>query len=196
MKKVDCEYFLDEGLCKAIIKGKEGKKAREESCLNESKNSCCYLCAEQRVCGISCFYLGKPTDLSENEENINREIWNCKKTIERLSVLFAEGKIHEQTYLKSVETLEKKIDKLNKIKESPLTRSESPYDSEELENAFLEKPTTLWYLVPFLFGVLGGIVAFTRTKDRDEGMIFNLLVFGIVWNVIAAILFLVILSSL
>ncbi|HKZ95104.1 MAG TPA: hypothetical protein VJ249_11080 [Candidatus Bathyarchaeia archaeon] len=50
-------------------------------------------------------------------------------------------------------------------------------------------PSLLWYLVPFFFGILGGIVAYVAVKDRDEGMAFGLLVFGLIWTVVEVILY-------
>jgi hypothetical protein len=47
-----------------------------------------------------------------------------------------------------------------------------------------EKPTILWYLVPFFFSILGGIIAYVGVKNDDEGMAGNLLVFGIIMFVI------------
>lgn len=61
---VDCEFLVDNRLCKAI-ESNEGKSARENSCANKSKNSCCYLCNNQDLCAISCNYLGKPKDMSK-----------------------------------------------------------------------------------------------------------------------------------
>jgi hypothetical protein len=60
----------------------------------------------------------------------------------------------------------------------------------------LERPTSLWYLVPFLFGILGGIVAYVAVKDRDADMAFGLLIFGILWTVIGVILYVVAISAL
>ena len=46
----------------------------------------------------------------------------------------------------------------------------------------IEGPSFLWYLVPFFFGILGGIVGYVGVRDRDENMASVLLLFGIVWN--------------
>jgi len=37
---------------------------------------------------------------------------------------------------------------------------------EEIEEAF-ESPSLMWYLVPFFFGLLGGIVGYVAVKDSD-----------------------------
>jgi len=61
------------------------------------------------------------------------------------------------------------------------------------EEAF-ESPSLMWYLVPFFFGILGGIVAYVAVKDKDEDMAFGLLLFGIIWTVIAVVLYIAVIS--
>jgi len=41
-----------------------------------------------------------------------------------------------------------------------------------------------WYLVPFFFGIIGGIIAWAVNKDKDPKRARNLLIFGIVWTVL------------
>jgi hypothetical protein len=60
----------------------------------------------------------------------------------------------------------------------------------------IEGPSFLWYLVPFFFGILGGIVGYVAVKDKDENMALGLLLFGIFWTVIASVLYLTVLSFL
>lgn len=62
-------------------------------------------------------------------------------------------------------------------------------ESKERIKEAIEAPTPLWYLVPFFFGVLGGIVGYVAVKDKDENMASGLLLFGIFWTVIAVILY-------
>lgn len=47
-------------------------------------------------------------------------------------------------------------------------------------------PSLWWYLVPFLFGILGGLIAYACVKSEDKKMAHSLLVFGILWGVITA----------
>jgi len=56
------------------------------------------------------------------------------------------------------------------------------------------EPSLAWYLVPFLFGILGGIVAYVAVKDKDEDMASGLLLFGIIWTVVAVVLYIAIIS--
>lgn len=41
-----------------------------------------------------------------------------------------------------------------------------------------------WYLVPLFFGIIGGIIAWAVTKDRDPKRARNLLIFGLVWSLV------------
>jgi hypothetical protein len=46
------------------------------------------------------------------------------------------------------------------------------------------KPTGLWYLAPFFFGIIGGLIGYAAVKDDDKGMAENLLIFGVVMTVL------------
>ena len=48
----------------------------------------------------------------------------------------------------------------------------------------VEPVSSAWYLVPFFFGIIGGIIAWAVNKDRDPGRARNLLIFGLVWSVV------------
>lgn len=54
----DCKYLEVNRFCGALSENEEGRAVREESCRNESKNLCCYLCEERDTCEVSCNYLG------------------------------------------------------------------------------------------------------------------------------------------
>ena len=45
-----------------------------------------------------------------------------------------------------------------------------------------------WYLVPLFFGIIGGIIAWAVTKDRDPRRARNLLIFGLVWTLVPVII--------
>ena len=48
------------------------------------------------------------------------------------------------------------------------------------------RPSNLWYLVPFFFGIIGGLIGYIVTKDDDRDMATNLLIFGIFVSLVSA----------
>jgi hypothetical protein len=58
------------------------------------------------------------------------------------------------------------------------------------------KPTVLWYIVPLLFGVLGGLVGYMGVKYEDRKIATNLLAFGIAITVVNLILALTLIPEL
>jgi len=50
-------------------------------------------------------------------------------------------------------------------------------------SSYYSKPSALWWLVPFSFGVIGGILAYVATKQDDPYMADDLLWFGIIWPI-------------
>ena len=55
---VHCTHLMSNIYCNAVVND-EGKRVREESCSNELKNLCCYLCSSREICEISCVFLDK-----------------------------------------------------------------------------------------------------------------------------------------
>jgi len=197
---VKCEYLIDNELCKSIIDDEEGKAARQKWCREAAKNFCCYLCVRRESCEISCSYLGESDSLQAKSQipmSIDQEIEKCKERIERLAVLLADGKIGEQSYAAASRTLEDKIESLKKAKENPnIVISSSKGLERSEEDTSYERPTLLWYLVPFFFGIIGGIVGYVGVKDEDKEMADILLVFGILWSIILAIFYWTLIMSL
>ena len=68
---VKCEYLADKS-CNAVGKG-EGGIARDESCSNELKSLCCYLCDRRESCEISCDFL------DDSKKQNPQELGNEKK---------------------------------------------------------------------------------------------------------------------
>ncbi|MEM3526188.1 MAG: hypothetical protein QXZ02_04120 [Candidatus Bathyarchaeia archaeon] len=141
-KRVKCEYLSDDGLCKAVVKNPEGRALRDEFCVNEIWNFCCYTCPSREACEISCNYLEKEVLENQSTNRINQEISKYQKSIEKLSVFFAEGKISEESYLRSVRRLESIINNLKGLK-----KNNEAFDDEE--RSLVEKPSAAWYLVRF-----------------------------------------------
>jgi hypothetical protein len=105
--------------------------------------------------------------------------------------LHANGEIGEETFVAATRTLEKKIKDLNVtmelppnlVPDKPFNPRDGVLDGYEFRvSSEPEKPTVLWYLVPLFFGIIGGLVGYVDTKDRDKDMANNLLVFGFVWS--------------
>jgi hypothetical protein len=186
--EVECEYFSENQTCKALFENKKGRAVRERSCKNHLKDACCYLCEHQESCKIGCDYLDETEGFAEHRRNMEREILKRKKAIERVTTFFAEGKINEHSYLTSVSKLEREIERLGKLKDNPEAPQidSQPYEQDEEDIVPFEKPSSSWYLVPFFFGIIGGLLAYVGTKDRDEDMAVNLLVFGIAWTILLA----------
>jgi hypothetical protein len=199
-KTAGCKYLIGNRSCGAISKSFEGKRSRNRFCRNSMKDYCCYMCSEQKSCSISCSYLnetGKQDSSSEFSDKIDREVEKYQNEIGRLTVLHANGEIGDQSFLAAIKTLENKIVKLKGagVKDLPPNllpepsfnpdTMQKPYKSEGATEP--ERPTVLWYLVPFFFGIIGGLVGYVGTKDRNREMANNLLVFGVIWSLFLAL---------
>ncbi|MEM3714648.1 MAG: hypothetical protein QXF82_06850 [Nitrososphaeria archaeon] len=194
----ECKYLVDGRLCKAVMEQSEGRDVRKEFCKNSRKDYCCYLCEYREKCEISCSFLDTPKETKIPDtriiSKIEREIKAYEEEKAKLAVLFANQKIGEKSYLAATKALESKITELKKAKESPTLSQETiaklyEADKFEEENSSEAKPTALWYLVPFFFGLIGGIIAYVGTNDKDEQMAYNLLVFGIIWTIILIVVY-------
>ncbi len=110
-----------------------------------------------------------------------------QEKIRRLAVLFSRGEISEESYKSSVKAIEEETARLGRGTTTSTTREPRPpsassdYDSQLVEG---EGPSGLWYLVPFFFGIIGGLVGYVGVKDEDPDMASGLLVFGIVWSLV------------
>jgi len=51
------------------------------------------------------------------------------------------------------------------------------------------KPTVLWWVLPLLFGIVGGVVASSFVEYKDKDMARKLLVFGMIWTFVLAPLY-------
>jgi len=200
---VDCEYLADGRLCKAIIEQPEGKDVRKKFCRNRPKDYCCYLCVDRENCEISCSFLDTRRESTSLDSGmslrVEQEIKKYEEEKAKLAVLFSNSKIGEKSYSAATKTLESKIEELKKAKGSQFLRGNLPtlHELDEFEEAAkpATAPTALWYLVPFFFGIIGGIIAYIGTKDEDKGMADSLLLFGIIWTIILVVAYFAILSS-
>ncbi|HYL65729.1 MAG TPA: hypothetical protein VEU72_01095 [Nitrosopumilaceae archaeon] len=73
------------------------------------------------------------------------------------------------------------------------SKKESASKMQSINNLPFEKnESALWYLVPFFFGIIGGLVMYLVLKDEDKRMAKKGLVLGIVMSVIHSIVYVII----
>lgn len=132
---------------------------------------------------------GKESHRAHRREEVEEEIEQYRRKINRLAVLFSQGEISEDSYKESVKAIEGNISRLRRgveiptVQEPRLHSSSYAHQSDLIEST---EPTGLWWLVPFLFGIIGGLVAYVGVKDDDDDMANNLLIFGIIWTCVLA----------
>jgi uncharacterized membrane protein YeaQ/YmgE (transglycosylase-associated protein family) len=59
------------------------------------------------------------------------------------------------------------------------------FEQPEIE---IEKVSKLWWLSPLFLGVLGGFAAWLINKEKNEKVANHLLIFGIIWSIVWAII--------
>ena len=74
----------------------------------------------------------------------------------------------------------------------PYCGTEAPPPSFPYAGPLMKSPTALWYLLPFLFGIIGGIVAYVGVKDEDTEMANSLLIFSLVWTIVLFLIYIII----
>lgn len=65
-----CEYFTAEKTCLAVSESPKAQSNRQLRCLNDDKQSCCYICDSRQECSISCKYLGAGDDANSAQPKI------------------------------------------------------------------------------------------------------------------------------
>jgi hypothetical protein len=53
-----CEYYTYEKTCLNVSESPKAQANRRLKCLNDDKQSCCYICDSRKECVISCKFLG------------------------------------------------------------------------------------------------------------------------------------------
>jgi hypothetical protein len=56
------------------------------------------------------------------------------------------------------------------------------------------KPSRLWYLFPFFFALLGGVIAYFAIRNDDQEMAEGMLIFGTLMTLFSLVLFWLILT--
>jgi len=150
------------------------------------------------------------TSLTDNQQEKGTEqniavlgqISNLREKIDSLTTLFSKSEITEETYLRGVRKLEEHISSLQREYKIPKAEQKrTPRSiSETARRQTIEEPEettrrhhhgsadTAWWLVPFFFGLIGGIIAYVAVKNDDKGMADNLLIFGFLWSFAQAFL--------
>ncbi len=134
---------------------------------------------------------GEAIARKKTEEAIEKQVSDHERSLERLTILFSKGEINEESYKLAVKTIEKEMEELRggkgfsvtKEKQEPI-RERKPYPPAYSHR----KPTVLWYLVPFFFGIVGGIIGYVGVKDDNEEMAKALLFFGFFWTLLVVFL--------
>jgi uncharacterized Tic20 family protein len=56
------------------------------------------------------------------------------------------------------------------------------------QTPLIENVSSAWYLVPFFFEIIGGLIAWFVNKDRNPKKARNFLIFGLIWTVVGIVL--------
>jgi hypothetical protein len=67
---------------------------------------------------------------------------------------------------------------------------------EDFSYTHYVEPTKLWYLVPLLFGIIGGLIGYVGVKNEDEDMAIKLLLLGFFITVVGWVMIFLYISVL
>lgn len=93
-KLPNCEYLSENGICGSLIE-EEGKAIREEGCINNIKNYCCYLCDCSKSCSISCNYLSASSKIQDSN---SQESQDSNAALQALNLNLLEGEEIVETW--------------------------------------------------------------------------------------------------
>jgi len=104
------------------------------------------------------------------KERMKQQIEDCEKSLEKLTTLFSKGGIGEESYKIAVRKIEKDIEDLRSGKEIYVARREMIEERKPSYYHESTEPSRLWYFVPILFSLLGGIVAYIGVRYEHACM--------------------------
>jgi hypothetical protein len=88
---IACQY-LNKQSCSAITSSEEVKEAREQNCVNDNQQACCYLCESYDNCEISCNFLGENTNKTKKPKT-RKQIQIIKCPLCETKMLCTEAKL-------------------------------------------------------------------------------------------------------
>lgn len=187
------EAALGSSIQSLVMKGRTRDEAILE--LNLSESPWTYLPAIPSTASVEAKESGP-------DKAVLEQIANLREKIDSLTAFFSKGEITQETYLRSVKKIEADIDKLQREHNIPKVKEKNEFEStfgtgrqreaEELGEtpSWVDRgaPSGLWYLVPFFFGILGGILGYIAVKSDDPDMADTLLIFGFLWTFVLGFL--------
>lgn len=178
------EAALESGIHSLVTKGRTREEAIRE--LYSSESPWTYSPTMLSI-------VGRQEKGNEQNAEVLGQVAKLREKIDSLTTLFSKGEITEETYVRGVRKIEDDINTLQQEHGIPkvehkrtlmnISGTAGRKTIEEVEETkYRHGADSAWYLVPFFFGILGGIVAYVGVKDDDPDMADNLLIFGILWT--------------
>jgi hypothetical protein len=62
-----------------------------------------------------------------------------------------------------------------------------PYPPQQVLGQPKTRASAAWYLLPFFFYIIGGLIGYFAVRGRDRGRANGILIFGIVWSIVGSI---------
>ncbi|MHC3129583.1 MAG: zinc-ribbon domain-containing protein [Candidatus Bathyarchaeota archaeon] len=59
----------------------------------------------------------------------------------------------------------------------------------------VEEVSDAWYLLPFFFTIIGGLIAWFVNKDRDPKKARNFIIFGFIWAIAVGIIYILFVAA-
>jgi len=162
----------------------EKGRTRKEAILEVSKNMKFDVSEAEVEKWLKVLKKEKPSEEIKKVAKMEQQIKDYEKSVERLTTLFSRGEISEESYKRAIKTIERNINELRSGKEVSVVeeRKETIVKPETFHPSYARKytePTKLWYLAPFFFGIIGGLIGYVAVKGEDDEMATNLLMLGI-----------------
>ena len=103
---------------------------------------------------------------------LNYEIAQSQQRLSDITTAYTNGQISKETFMETTKKLEAQIALFEEM------RAKGNYEGFINYKAALQ-PSLWWYLVPLLFALLGGVLAYLALKDEDRDMATSLFWWGV-----------------